>query len=113
MQFGNSDLYFICRLMLPEGTGAKAQDITKCNTEIADACWMPLDEFKDQTRHSMLAVVADMLEKPEENELKRWGFVGRDLDGWMDGFFLCGPGAVLGRADFRSGRFGFVPTFTR
>lgn len=71
MQFGNSDLYFICRLMLPEDTGADALDIKKCNHEIADACWMPLDQFKKQTRHSMLAVVADMLEKPEEQELTR------------------------------------------
>ncbi|CAM9691442.1 unnamed protein product, partial [Hapterophycus canaliculatus] len=71
VQFGNSDLYFICRLLLPEGTGADAHEIKKCNNEIADACWMPLDEFKDQTRHSMLALVADMLEKPEEKELTR------------------------------------------
>lgn len=71
MQFGNSDLYFICRLMIPEDTGAGALDINKCNHEIADACWMPLDQFKKQTRHSMLAVVADMLEKPEEKELTR------------------------------------------
>ncbi|CAN0386118.1 unnamed protein product [Ectocarpus sp. 12 AP-2014] len=71
MQFGNSDLYFICRLMLPKDTGAGALDINKCNHEIADACWMPLDQFKKQTRHSMLAVVADMLEKPEEKELTR------------------------------------------
>lgn len=71
VQFGNSDLYFICRLLLPEGTGADAQDIKKCNNEIADARWMPLDEFKEQTRHSMLALVADMLEKPEEKELTR------------------------------------------
>lgn len=71
VQFGNSDLYFICRLM-PKGTGAGALDITKCNHEIADACWMPLEQFKKQTRHSMLAVVADMLDKPEEKELTRF-----------------------------------------
>eukprot|EP00752_Nemacystus_decipiens_P007170 g6420.t1 len=70
MQFGNSDLYFICRLM-PKGTGEGALDITKCNHEIADACWMPLEQFKKQTRHSMLAVVADMLDKPEKTELTR------------------------------------------
>ena len=71
VQFGNSDLYFICRLM-PKGTGAGALDITKCSHEIADACWMPLEQFKKQTRHSMLAVVADMLDKPEEKELTRF-----------------------------------------
>ncbi|CAM9101688.1 unnamed protein product [Pylaiella littoralis] len=70
VQFGNSDLYFICRLM-PKRTGAGALDITKCNDEIADACWMPLEQFKKQTRHSMLAVVADMLDKPEHKELTR------------------------------------------
>lgn len=68
VQFGNSDLYFVCRLMLKEGG---ALDITKCSHEIADACWMPLDQFKKQTRHSMLAVVADMLEDPEAQELTR------------------------------------------
>ncbi len=64
-------MYFICRLM-PKGTGAGALDITKCNDEIADACWMPLEQFKQQTRHSMLAVVADMLDKPEDTELTRF-----------------------------------------
>lgn len=68
MQFGNSDLYFICRLMPKEGG---AVDITKCQHEIADACWMPLEQFKKETRHSMLSVVADMLDKPEERELTR------------------------------------------
>lgn len=84
VQFGNSDLYFICRLLLPEGTGADAHDITKCNNEIADACWMPLAEFKEQTKHSMLALVADMLEKPEEKELTRYiglGWVGSSRAG--------------------------------
>lgn len=64
-------MYFICRLM-PKGTGAGALDITKCNDEIADACWMPLEQFKKQTRHSMLAVVSDMLDKPEDTELTRF-----------------------------------------
>lgn len=68
MQFGNSDLYFICRLMPKEGA---TLNITRCAHEIADACWMPLEQFKAQTKHSMLAVVADMLEKPEERELNR------------------------------------------
>lgn len=69
VQFGNSDLYFICRLM-PKAGGAV--DINKCTHEIADACWTPLEQFKKETRHSMLAVVADMLDKPEEKELTRW-----------------------------------------
>lgn len=68
VQFGNSDLYFICRLM-PKAGGVL--DINKCIDEIADACWMPLEQFKKETRHSMLAVVADMLDKPEERELTR------------------------------------------
>lgn len=72
MQFGNSDMYFICRLM-PKGSGVGALDITKCRHEIADACWMSLDQFKKQTRHSMLSVVANMLQKPEETELTRSG----------------------------------------
>lgn len=68
VQFGNSDMYFVCRLMPKEGG---VVDITKCTHEIADACWMPLEQFKKQTRHSMLAVVADMLDDPEEKELTR------------------------------------------
>lgn len=68
VQFGNSDLYFICRLIPKEGGRL---DITKCAHEIADACWMPLEQFKRETKHSMLAVVADMLEKPENRELNR------------------------------------------
>lgn len=68
VQFGNSDLYFVCRLMLKASGGL---DINKCNDEIAEACWMPLEQFKKETRHSMLAVVADMLDKPEERELTR------------------------------------------
>lgn len=68
VQFGNSDMYFICRLMPKDGG---ALDITKCAHEIADACWMPLEQFKSETQHSMLAVVANMLEKPEERELTR------------------------------------------
>lgn len=68
VQFGNSDLYFICRLMPKIGV---ALDITKCAHEIADACWMPLEQFKRETKHSMLAVVADTLDKPEESELSR------------------------------------------
>lgn len=68
VQFGNSDLYFVCRLMLKAGGGL---DINKCNDEIAEACWMPLEQFKKETRHSMLAVVADMLDNPEERELTR------------------------------------------
>ncbi|CAM9205960.1 unnamed protein product [Discosporangium mesarthrocarpum] len=68
MQFGNSDLYFICRL-LPQPGGNL--DIAKCSHEIADACWMPLDQFKQETRHSMLATVADMLDAPEDSELHR------------------------------------------
>ncbi|CAM9732387.1 unnamed protein product [Choristocarpus tenellus] len=67
MQFGNGDLYFICRL-LPTGGGNL--DISKCSHEIEDACWMPLEQFKRETKHSMLAKVADMLDKPEESELK-------------------------------------------
>ena len=69
MQFGNSDVYFICRLMPKEGGEMK---ITKCAHEITDACWMPLEQFKKETRHSMLAVVADILDKPEDKELTRW-----------------------------------------
>lgn len=68
MQFGNSDLYFICRLIPKAGTKA---EIDKCSHEIADACWMPLERFKKETRHSMLAIVADMLDKPEDKELER------------------------------------------
>lgn len=68
LQFGNSDLYFICRLV-PKVNGSI--DINKCSDEIADACWMPLEQFKKETRHSMLSVVADMLDKPEETELTR------------------------------------------
>lgn len=68
LQFGNSDMYFICRLT-PKASGA--QNITRCTHEIADACWMPLEQFRRETKHSMLAVVAEMLERPEETELGR------------------------------------------
>lgn len=68
VQFGNSDLYFVCRLVLKAGG---ALDITKCTHEIADACWMPVDQFKSETKHSMMATVADMLDKPNDIELGR------------------------------------------
>lgn len=68
VQFGNSDIYLICRLV---AKGSGIPDIMKCAHEIAEACWMPLDEFQNETKHSMLAVVADILDRPADTELSR------------------------------------------
>jgi 8-oxo-dGTP pyrophosphatase MutT (NUDIX family) len=67
MQFGNSDLYFICR-MAPRSGGAAdatadaaAAALRPCAHEIEEARWMPLAEFEAQNTHAMMAVAARML----------------------------------------------------
>ncbi|KAG5175752.1 nucleoside diphosphate linked moiety X-type motif 6 [Tribonema minus] len=75
MQFGNSDLYFICRMTRRtgegEGDGEGEQELRPCAHEIAEARWMPLEEFAAQNTHPMMGVVAKMLmEGPQNHELK-------------------------------------------
>ncbi|CAM9790231.1 unnamed protein product [Chrysoparadoxa australica] len=62
--FGASDLYFVCRMGL-DGSDGK---ITMCQDEIADVCWMPLEQFSRETDHSMLGRIAERLlvDKPNE-----------------------------------------------
>lgn len=56
IQFGRSDLYVICRLTLDQ------KDLAiKVDSEIEDAAWVTLKDFRADTLHPMLQTVADML----------------------------------------------------
>jgi 8-oxo-dGTP pyrophosphatase MutT (NUDIX family) len=70
MQFGNSDLYFICRMRVSEE--AAAARLQPCTHEISEAKWVPLSEFAAANSHPMMAVVTKMLTAgPQKSELKR------------------------------------------
>ena len=54
LSFGRSDIYVICHL------DAETVDINIDQVEIADATWMPLEEFASSTKHPMNKRVAAM-----------------------------------------------------
>ncbi|CAM9137075.1 unnamed protein product [Phaeothamnion confervicola] len=64
MQFGNSDLFFVCRMR------ALSSDITACAHEIAEARWVPMAHLRGATADNpMLGKVARMLASPAAVEL--------------------------------------------
>lgn len=69
-RFGKSDIYMVCRL------NPKTHDIVKCDLEIADCRWMPLDEFL----HS--PDVGDFNRAIVKAAAAEQRLVLRDLPGW-------------------------------
>lgn len=56
VQFGRSDLYVICRM-------EALSSALRVDAEIDEAAWMPLPEFRAQTKHPMLLQICSLLEK--------------------------------------------------
>jgi 8-oxo-dGTP pyrophosphatase MutT (NUDIX family) len=74
VQFGRSDIYVICRLK------ALSQEI-KVDSEIDDAKWMPVDEFKANNKHLMLGKVCDIVSSGQrglKEETMKSAIPGRD-----------------------------------
>ena len=66
-QFGGSDIYVICGLTIDD-SDPKSLELTKCNQEIHDVKWMPVEEAKEQLSEFNSYVLDKYLES------KRTGF---------------------------------------
>ena len=75
LQFGRSDLYFVCRLEpLPDAHGKIAQPVPQ-EGEIEAAAWVSLDEYKDMVNnpdskigHPMMKHIMQLADQGESNE---------------------------------------------
>ncbi len=68
--FGRSDFYVVTRLQ------ALTDELRLCSTEIQDARWVPLKQFREEASHPILTTVAQLTQGLEEEEA---GAVGGDI----------------------------------
>ena len=74
IQFGRSDMYVICRMSLDSNSsnssGGKEAPTITIDSEIEDAKWISLQEFRQATSHPMLRAVTDLLLNNQQQGLK-------------------------------------------
>lgn len=62
-QFGSSDMFFVCKMALPEGEGdgRGKQALKPCSFEIDEVKWYSLEKYSNEALHPMQKTVAKML----------------------------------------------------
>mmetsp|Transcript_17797 Transcript_17797/g.41496 ORF Transcript_17797/g.41496 Transcript_17797/m.41496 type:complete len:324 (-) Transcript_17797:69-1040(-) len=78
IQFGRSDLFFVCRLSpLLDNDGSLPEPVPQSG-EIEDACWLSVDEYRDMVnsdddnvRHPMMQRIMDLVDQGADHDIQR------------------------------------------
>ena len=78
MQFKRSDLFFVCRLSpLLDDDGSLPEPVPQSG-EIEDACWLPVDEYREMVnsddenvRHPMMQQIMKLVDQGPDHDMQR------------------------------------------
>ena len=78
LQFGRSDLFFVCRLSPLLGDDGSLPEPVPQSGEIEDACWLSVDEYRDMVnsddeklRHPMMQQIMKLVDQGADHDMQK------------------------------------------
>ena len=74
LSFGKGDVYIFCLMK------AITIDINMDQNELADACWMPIKEFVNTTKHPMNKILFSIFDEDDDNNMNGYNTVMEEVE---------------------------------